>query len=220
MAKRHFFSGPAISVLPFPFTFIARLPLSLLAGVPNKYFMRPITYHVATSLDHYIADEDGSASGFLPEGDHIPAYLAHLQDYDTVIMGRRTYEFGYDFGLQPGQPAYPHMQHYIFSRSLRLRDLSDQVRIVADNQLEMIRSLKAGTGTDIYLCGGGEFAGWLLDQGLIDKLRIKLNPVVFGSGIPLFRSCRRAVNLKLTDTVVYASGVLLLDYTIEYGVNR
>jgi dihydrofolate reductase len=178
--------------------------------------MRNISYHVATSVDHYIAHEDGSVGGFLPEGDHIPAYLAHLQEYDTVIMGRHTYEFGYAFGLEPGQPAYPHMQHYIFSKSIQLPDVSEKVEVVAHNQLEMIRTLKAGEGSDIYLCGGGQFAGWLLDHGLIDKLRIKLNPSVFGRGIPLFGDSRRDVALALTDTTVYESGVLLLDYELRY----
>lgn len=178
--------------------------------------MRHITYHVATSLDHYIAHEDGSVGGFLPEGDHIPAYLAHLQEYDTVIMGRRTYEFGYAFGLEPGQPAYPHMQHYIFSKSLEVPDVSEKVKVVAEDQLAFIHSLKAGSGPDIYLCGGGVFAGWLLDEGLIDKLRIKLNPTIFGQGIPLFGDSQRTVNLILTDTTVYTSGVLLLDYEIRY----
>jgi dihydrofolate reductase len=171
---------------------------------------------VATSLDHYIAHEDGSIGGFIPEGDHIPAYLAHLQEYDTVIMGRRTYEFGYAFGLEPGQPAYPHMQHYIFSKSLEVPDVSEKVNLVAEDQLAFIHSLKAGSGSDIYLCGGGVFAGWLLDEGLIDKLRIKLNPALFGRGIPLFGNSQRAVNLILTDTTVYTSGVLLLDYEINY----
>lgn len=179
--------------------------------------MRPITYHVATSLDHYIAHEDGSTDGFLPEGDHIPAYLAHLQAYDTVIMGRRTYEYGYDYGLKPGQPAYPHMQHYIFSKSLQLPDVSDKVDVVAEDQIEMIRGLRAETGTDIYLCGGGQFAGWLLENSLIDKLRIKLNPALFGKGIPLFGKSRRAVDLVLTNTTVYDSGVLLLDYDVKYS---
>jgi len=34
-------------------------------------------------------------------------------------MGKNTYEFGYKFGLKPGQRAYPHMTHYIFSNSLK-----------------------------------------------------------------------------------------------------
>ena len=178
--------------------------------------MRKIAYHVATSLDHYIAQEDGSANGFLPEGDHVTEYLASLQEYDTVIMGRRTYEFGYQYGIQPGQPAYPHMQHYLFSQSLKFEDPSPQVQVIAEDQLNFIRSLKDGEGTTIYLCGGGAFAGWLLDNELIDELKIKLNPVIFGSGIPLFGQNRKAVDLKLTASKTYRSGVLLLTYDMIY----
>lgn len=179
--------------------------------------MRNITYHVATSLDHYIAHEDGSIGGFLTEGDHIPAYLSHLQEYDTVIMGRQTYEFGYDYGLKPGQLAYPHMQHYIFSKSLKVPKVSEKLEVVSEHQLDIIRSLKAGEGTDIYLCGGGIFAGWLLDEGLIDKLRIKLNPALFGKGISLFGESQRTVDLILSNTTTYHSGVVLLDYEIRYA---
>lgn len=178
--------------------------------------MRKIIYHLAASLDGYIAFEDGSADGFLPEGDHVAEYLADLQDYDTVIMGRRTYEFGYAYGLEPGQPAYPHMEHYIFSKSLQFPQASKQVHLVAEDQPALVKKLKAAEGSDIYLCGGGEFAGWLLDQKLIDELKIKLNPVVFGKGIPLFGTNKQAVNLELIESKTYQSGVLLITYRIQY----
>lgn len=76
--------------------------------------MRKLIYHVATTLDHYIAHEDHSIEGFLQEGDHVTDYVASFQNYDTVIMGKATYEFGYQYGMEPGQPAYPNMKHYIF----------------------------------------------------------------------------------------------------------
>lgn len=179
--------------------------------------MRKIVYHVATSLDHYIAQKDGSANGFLPEGDHVTEYLASLQDYDTVIMGRHTYEFGYQYGIEPGQPAYPHMQHYLFSKSLQFDNSSPQVEVIAEKQLEFIRTLKEEEGSPIYLCGGGQFAGWLLDNELIDELKVKLNPVVFGSGIPLFGTSHKAVNLQLKASKTYESGVMLLTYDLIYG---
>ncbi len=83
--------------------------------------MRKIVYHVGMTLDNYIAHEDGSIGGFsnFAEGEHVTEYLESLKAYDTVLMGRATYEFGYQYGLKPGQPAYPHMQHYIFSKTLR-----------------------------------------------------------------------------------------------------
>ncbi len=178
--------------------------------------MRKIIYHVATSLDHYIADEEGKTGAFPEEGDHVDDYLESLKSYDTVIMGRKTYEFGYGFGLEKGQPAYPHMDHYIFSKTLTFERKHDRVNIIRENELEWMNWVKKSGGTPVYLCGGGKFAGWLLDNKLIDELKIKLNPVILGDGIPLFGDSAKQVNLALKDLKKYDSGVALLSYDIRY----
>lgn len=64
--------------------------------------MRRLVYHVATSLDNFIAREDGSTPGFVAEGQHVTEYLETLQTYDTILMGRATYEAGYQYGVEPG----------------------------------------------------------------------------------------------------------------------
>ncbi len=81
--------------------------------------MRKITYYAAAAPDGFIEGPNGDVSGFVQQGDGVDQYLKDLQSYDTVIMGRKTYEFGYRFGLVPGQPAYPHIRHYIFSNTLK-----------------------------------------------------------------------------------------------------
>ena len=63
--------------------------------------MRNITYYVATSIDGYIEGPDGDISGFVAQGAGVSQYLADLKEFDTVIMGRNTYEFGYAYGLKP-----------------------------------------------------------------------------------------------------------------------
>ena len=178
--------------------------------------MRKIIYHVATTLDNFIAREDGSADGFLPEGEQVTEYLQQLQNYDTVIMGRKTYEFGYDYGLQPGQPAYPHMRHYIFSTTLKFDQPHEKVKVISTYSLAIIQQLKEEEGTPIYLCGGGNFAGFLLENELIDELWIKHNPIFFGKGIGLFGGCKKEIGLDLLDAKVYDTGVLLLKYSIKY----
>ncbi|MFN7117984.1 MAG: dihydrofolate reductase family protein [Saprospiraceae bacterium] len=181
--------------------------------------MRKIVYHVATTLDCFIAQEDHSIAGFLPEGDHIGDYLNHLQHYDTVIMGKGTYEFGYQYGMQPGDAPYPHMEHYIFSKTLHFdKAPNPKVHVVRDRELEFLHQLKQTEGTAIYCCGGAAFAGFLLENRLIDELIIKLNPVLFGKGIPLFASQSPFATLPLTllDTKTYDSGVLLLTYRLNY----
>ncbi|GAB3550339.1 dihydrofolate reductase family protein [Spirosoma fluminis] len=179
--------------------------------------MRKLIYHVGVTLDSFIGHEDGSASeGFINEGEHVTEYQQSLLDYDTVIMGKATYEYGYQFGLQPGQPAYPHMKHYIFSKTIQVETApGDQVEVVRKNEIGFIKQLKASEGTPIYLCGGSKFAGFLLEQELIDELKIKLYPVVFGKGLPLFKS-DKSVQLSLLDSKRYDTGVMLLTYQMRY----
>lgn len=178
--------------------------------------MRKLVYHVGATLDNFIAHEDGSAEGFIYEGEHVADYTQSLQNYDTVLMGKKTYEFGYQYGLQPGQPAYQHMKHYIFSKSMHFdSSASEQVQIIDGNQVDFIQQLKNGEGPSLYLCGGGSFAGFLLEHELIDELKVKLYPVLFGKGIPLFKT-NKEVKLSLLDSKVYNTGVLLMTYQIQY----
>ncbi|WP_420603743.1 dihydrofolate reductase family protein [Flagellimonas sp.] len=135
-------------------------------------------------------------------------------DFKTVIMGRKTYEFGYQFGLVPGQPAYPHMEHFIFSNSMEIENLNSSVYIVK-RSIEEIEKIKRNAQTDIYLCGGGVFAGWLLDNGLIDQLKIKLNPIVLGNGTPLFGESNTALKWHLENQESYDEGLQILTYNLE-----
>lgn len=154
--------------------------------------MRKIIYYVASSIDGFIAGPDEDISGFISDGTGVKKYLDDLQNFDTVIMGRKTYEFGYQYGVKPGQPAYPDMKNYVFSTTLNF-DQSDSKVVVCAHDLQIIKKLKMEEGTDIYLCGGGEFAGWLLNNEQIDFLKIKLNPLILGAGIKLFGDSKKNV---------------------------
>ncbi|MDN5204667.1 dihydrofolate reductase family protein [Fulvivirgaceae bacterium BMA10] len=177
--------------------------------------MRKIIYYVATSIDGFISGPDEDISGFVQVGKGVDKYLSDLKKFDTVIMGRKTYEFGYKFGLQPGQPAYAHMEHFIFSSSLTLDNPSEQVHI-CPLDIQKIQELKKDEGSDIYLCGGGEFAGWLLENQMIEILKIKLNPLILGAGVKLFGSSKKQYRLILTDQENFDEGPQILTYDIVY----
>lgn len=176
--------------------------------------MQKIIYYVASSIDGFIAGPNDDISKFVPRGKAVEKYLSDLQNFETVIMGRRTYEFGYQFGLVPGQPAYPHMVHHIFSESLKIDQLATNVRI-ENKSIARIKEITAESKTDVYLCGGGQFAGWLLENDLIDILKLKLNPIIIGEGIPLFGNSKSSWVGHLIEKESFDDGLEILTYDLK-----
>ena len=176
--------------------------------------MNKIIYYVASSLDGFISGINGDVSKFIPHAEAVEKYQSDLLNFKTTIMGRKTYECGYRFGLEPGQPAYAHMEHHIFSKTLQIEALSDQVHIERVS-IARIREIVAMSETDVYLCGGGQFAGWLLDNGLIDQLKLKLNPIVLGEGIRLFGNSKTSLVVKLIEKESFDGGLQFLTYDLK-----
>lgn len=173
--------------------------------------MRKLVYHVASTVDGFIAREDHSFDCFPMEGDHVTDYLASLSGYSAVVMGRRTYDLGLAVGVTD---PYPMLETYVFSRTLK-ESPNPRVKVVAEDAVGVVRDLKAAEGKPIYLCGGGDFAGMLLAEKLVDEVLIKLNPLLLGAGIPLASRLPAPVNLTLLSTKVYRNGVLLLQYAVS-----
>lgn len=173
--------------------------------------MRRIVYYAACSLDGYIAGRNGDISMFVKKGSVSEHYRRELENFDTVIMCRQTYEFGYGYGLRPGQPTCENMKHFIFSNSLAFENPHPDVNVLAPTP-ENILSLKSAEGRDIYLCGGGPFAGWLLESGVIDVLKLRINPVILGGGAPLFGMSSIAARMELAESVTCDYGVQINEY--------
>jgi dihydrofolate reductase len=176
--------------------------------------MQKIIYYIASSLDGFIAGKNDDISQFILQGKGVEKYQADLSKFETVIMGRRTYEFGFQYDLQPGQPAYPNMEHYVFSESMKIENLADSVHL-ENRSVNRINEIKSNSKTDIYLCGGGDFAGWLLDHDLIDQLKIKLNPITLGEGIRLFGNSSTNKKWKMIEKESFDDGLQILTYEKE-----
>ena len=188
--------------------------------------MRKLIYYVACTADGFIAKSDGSYDCFLNEGEHLadlakefpetfPVHMhAHFgvrldkTRFDTVLMGRGTYDAGYKFGIAS---PYPHLKQFVFSRSMTSTPSAD-VELVRDHTVETVSDLKRHVGKDIWLCGGGDLATQLAP--LIDELILKVNPVVIGAGIPLFRGAIDPLKLSVLTRKVYASGYERVHYAV------
>jgi dihydrofolate reductase len=174
--------------------------------------MRKLKYHVAITLDGFISHTDHTVNGFVEEGKHVTDYFAALKDdYEVVLMGRITYEFGFQFGVTN---PYPWLRQYVISQSME-KSPDANVELVSVNVVDFVRELKEEIGKDIYLCGGADLAARLLDESLIDEIIVKLNPVVFGTGIPLFSGTTKQKDLELYSSKVYGNSVMLLNYRVK-----
>ena len=175
--------------------------------------MKRIVYYVACSLDGYVSGPKGDSSMFVKKGSVANRYSEDLNGFDTVMMCRQTYEFGYGYGLRPGQPACEGKDHCIFSNTLNFDDPHPDVRVIAPT-VDNVMCLKENGGDNNYLCGGGPFAGWLLENSLIDIVKVRLNPVIIGSGTTLFGGSPMNARMELVEAVPCDGGVQILEYRI------
>ena len=124
--------------------------------------MHPIIYDVAVSIDGVISGPGGDISIFATEGPVVDDYQKRLETYTCAIMGRATYEYGYQYGMRPGDTPYPNMQTFVFSNTLQL-PASSEVSVMTRDDVMAIERLRETQRGPIYLCGGGQFAGSLLE---------------------------------------------------------
>ena len=171
--------------------------------------MRRIRYVVATSLDGFIAGPKGEADWIIRDPDF--DFRALFNQFDTVLLGRRTYEVTQTPGAPPWPPG---MNVYVFSRTLRQRD-HPQVTLVADKLEGTLGNLRAKSGKDIWLFGGSSLFRSLLGAGLVNTVEVAVSPVLLGEGIRLLQPPAKQAKLKLTGHKVYKSGIVSLQYAVE-----
>lgn len=167
--------------------------------------MRRIRYVVATSLDGYIAGPQGEADWIIMDPDI--DFRAMFNEFDTALLGRRTFEAM----ARGGSAVMPNMKVLVFSRTLRQRDYPD-VTIVSGKQEETLAALRAESGKDIWLFGGGLLFRSLLNAGLVDTVELAVIPILLGGGIPLLPAPAKQAKLKLTSHRVYKTGIVSLTY--------
>ena len=170
---------------------------------------RRLRYQVAASLDGFIAGPHGEYDWIVMD----PAidFAALYREFDTVVMGRNTYEM---MTAQGGTGAMRGLDVIVFSKTLAPATFPG-VRIVNHDPAHEVAALKQKAGRDIWLFGGGKLFRSLLDAGLVDTVEIAVMPVLLGHGIPLLPAGAMAT-LELADQkILPKSGIVVLSYTVE-----
>lgn len=175
--------------------------------------MRRLRYGVAASLDGFIATEDGGYDWIVQ--DATIDFAALFSQFDAAVMGRGTFETL----LAQGSDGTLHgLDVVVFSRTLRAAD-HPKVRVTAEDPARVVEALKAESGKDIWLFGGGKLFRSLLDAGVVDAVDVAVIPILLGGGIPLLAAGTRSPVLRLKETKTYPSGIVSLSYDVD-AVNR
>jgi dihydrofolate reductase len=102
----------------------------------------------------------------------------------------------------------------VFSKTLDKAEWQN-TRLVKEHVAEEIAKLKQQPGKDLAIFGSSDLAVSFIQMGLLDELRIMVNPVVLGNGKPLFKGIHDKLNLKLLKTRAFRSGNVLLYYGLS-----
>lgn len=170
---------------------------------------------IATSLDGYIARENGDIEWLIsrddPAEDH--GYDAFIKNIDGIIFGRGTYE------------AVIKMENWFYtkpvivlSKSLKSEDipahLRDKVRVV-DAAPQVAAQMMAKEGWKNVYVDGGQVIQSFLREGLITEMTITQVPVLLGKGRPLFGPLEKDISLRHMETVAFPSGLVQSKYSID-----
>lgn len=185
--------------------------------------MRKLVYYVAVTLDGYIAGPRGEVDFYPVDAEmaewinerypesvptHIREHAGIASDgpnlhWDTVIMGRGTYEPALSAGISS---PYPHLKQYVVSTTLERID-DPGIELVRTDPVELVRRLKkeeGPEGKDIWLCGGGGLAGALIEE--IDQLIFKSYPVLAGTGVPVLGGPFRPARFTPAQRLEFGNG--------------
>ncbi len=172
--------------------------------------MRRVCYHVAASLDGFIADQHGGFD-WIPH-DSAVDFGAIFARFDTILMGRKTFEVVERAG---GPPFGRDVRVYVFSTTLSQTSLPS-VTVVGADAAAVVEGLRREPGDrEIWLFGGGLLFAHLLAEGQVDTVEITVVPVLLGAGIPLVAPGIIRTPLRLLDTHRYPSGMVTLRYAVE-----
>lgn len=205
-------------IYPFLFIYAIMVMKHRLGGAS----MSKITCYIAMTLDGFIADEYGSVS-FLDDVNNIGddfGYTDFYKSVDAVMMGSKTYEQVLSFG------GYPYSNKKSFVLTSRKDELEAKtsfqdtiefpIEFYTGNIGDIIQALREERRYQhLWLIGGSDLIRQMIEEGILDELRLTIIPKLLGKGIPLFNHVNTFQFFSLIGTKTYSKGVLELHYDLR-----
>src|SRR5690606_37908899 len=173
--------------------------------------MRKLSLFIAMSLDVYIAkpNDDLSFLDLVEKEGEDYGYTAFTSSIDTLIIGRRTYDY---VVKHVGASHYDNWDRDVYVITKTERPALGRTTFYTGNVQELVQRLKAQSGKNIYCDGGAEVINELLKHDLIDEFIISIIPVLVGGGTRLFKEGVPELILEHVETKTFDAGLTQLHY--------
>ncbi len=175
--------------------------------------MHLVRYHVAVSLDGYIAPNDGSADWLQPYGKIAMGFIGPwMKQIGGLIVGRASYDQAIDLGgwMWGKTPTLVMTSRPIEAGPQTVHGHSgDPAAGLAKLRQRMSEQ---DLDTDVWLFGGGDTAGRFLSHNLIDLVELAVVPIVLGQGRPLFAGVSTQLTLEHTASQPIGMGCVVNSY--------
>jgi dihydrofolate reductase len=181
--------------------------------------MRKVFLFMVVTLDGFFEGPNHEIDWHNVDEEFNEFAIHQLNEVDTLLFGRVTYEgmasyWPTQFAKEDDPIVADKMNtvpKIVFSKTLEKAEWNNS-RLVKEHIAEEVSELKQQQGRDLAIFGSSDLAVSFIQMGLIDELRIMVNPVVLGNGKPLFNGIHEKLNLKLLKTKTFRSGNVLLYY--------
>jgi dihydrofolate reductase len=165
--------------------------------------------YIATSLDGYIADSDGSIAWLKPFDAIDYGFDEFMARIGTVVMGRTTYEHLRVTGHWPHDD-----KRCIVVTTRSMETAPDNVEPWLGDLARLVADLRGSTAGDVWVAGGAKALRAFMDLGAIDHFDLFVMPVLLGRGRRLFEDSERTGRLTLLGARTYINGVVRLSYVV------
>jgi dihydrofolate reductase len=176
------------------------------------------------TLDGVIQDPTGD-DGFARGGwfsrivgkDHqawAEVFSREATDAEALLMGRRTYEYlvaRWSGRTGAWADRLNSMPKYVVSSTL-VDPVWDNSRVLTGDVVDEATRLKDRLDGVIVVNGSGHLVRTLIEEDLVDELRLMVYPFVIGAGVRLFPGTSDQMPLRLVDTRTVGTGLALLTY--------
>lgn len=176
--------------------------------------MRIVTYGAACSLDGFIAGPNGEIDWLHQSRDSSEILREYWQSIDTILMGRKTWEPAAAH-YAAGGAGTSGVRTMVFSRTLQAMEVKG-VELIRDDAAGFVRELKTDPGKGIFLMGGGELARALFEADLVDEVRMNVQPLLLGDGVPMFNNPRHRIRLELQENRALDGGSVYSLYRVRH----